>query len=144
MRLCRFSGYLATTRLICLFCLCVTLASPDDCPPVDRGWWVRVCDAKTEASGVRIDLGLGGVAAQNTRRYWRDWHHGDPTEFELPFDRQDLWHARKIWLQGTTLTHKKNVYLGLGFGDHITKHYDFDDHEDHERVRDDTDEWKCP
>lgn len=111
--------------------------------PSQRGWWVRICEKKTEASGVRIDLGLGGAGVKNTRRFWREWHHGEPTEFRLPDDRQDLWHARKIWIQGTSLNRGKNVYMGLGFNDHIVKHMDFDKVEDQERVRDENDEWKC-
>jgi hypothetical protein len=120
-------------------------ASPDDCPPVDRGWWVRVCEAKTEADGVRIELGQGGKAVEYTRRSWRDWRHGQPTDFGLPSDRQDLWHARKIWIQGTTMNDGKNVYMALGFNDHIVKHMDFDGQENQERRRDETDDgWKCP
>jgi hypothetical protein len=45
------------------------VALPDDCPPVERGWWVRVCEEKTEAAGVNIDIGLGGDAVQYTRRF---------------------------------------------------------------------------
>lgn len=139
-------GYFPRARVLLLVLLCVVsaVALDNDCPPAERGWWVRICEAKTEAAGVSIDLGLGGAGVRNTHRFWRQWHHGDPTEFSLPFDRQDLWHARKIWIQGTTLTHGRNVYMGLGFNDHIVKHMDFDNVEYQERVRTETDEWKCP
>lgn len=131
-------------QVLCLLCFSAA-ASPDDCPPVERGWFVRICEAKTEAAGVGIELGLGGASQKGTRRFWRYWRHGQPTEFGLPDDRQDLWHARKIWMQGDNLTEGKNVYIGLGFNDHIVKHYDFDGrNEDHEKIRTDTDEWKCP
>jgi hypothetical protein len=108
------------------------------CPTKDRGWFVRICGQKTNTSSLRIEIGLGGL--ESSHRYWRDWHDGEPTEFELPID---LLHAKEIWIKGVS-SDGEDVYMGLAFEDHIVKHMDFDEDEEHEKNRDDTDEWDCP
>jgi hypothetical protein len=132
--------------LIAVLCLVLTSdrAVPINCvaaqcPPKDPGWSVRICEPKVEAPGVRIEIGLGGLFSSH--RPWREWRHGDPTEFPLPVD---LLHAKEIWIKGISLEEDKNVYMGLVFNGHVVKHMDFDNEEEHEHNRDDTDEWDCP
>ena len=109
----------------------------------EQGWFVRVCDPKTEAEGIDIWIGVGGN--ESTRHFWMRWHHGDPTEFPLPID---LVRAKEIYFKAQTATDGKNVYLGFGFNGRIIKHIDMDNiskPEEYEQSRgDDTDEFDCP
>lgn len=109
----------------------------------EQGWFVRVCDPKTEAEGIDIWIGVGGN--ESTRHFWMRWHHGDPTEFAFPID---LVRAKEVYFKAQTATDGKNVYLGFGFNGRIIKHIDMDNiskPEEYEQSRgDDTDEFDCP
>ena len=73
-----------------------------------------------------------------------EWRHGQPTEFNIPDSRQDLWYARKIKLHAISMNRGKNVYLAMMFNDKQIKHLDFDNDEWQEQWREDDDtEWHC-
>jgi hypothetical protein len=122
-----------------------TTSTHADFPPhAPRGWWFRVCDRKTEAPGVQLEVRVGGNAMESQPMVSWQWHHGQPTEFNIPDSRQDLWYARKIKLHATSLQRGKNVYLAMMFNDRQIKHLDFDKDEWQEQWRADNDtEWDC-
>lgn len=104
----------------------------------ERGWFIRILDNKTEASGVRLQIGFGGV--ESSHQDWREWHHGQPTQFSVP---TKFLHANEIFINGISLERGKNVGMCIGFNDHITKEMCFDNDEPHETSRDDEDGCEC-
>jgi hypothetical protein len=127
VRFCFLLGLLA-------FCT-VTLA--DDCPPKDRGWFIKVCPGETKARGMAIYLGPG---QEGNLDFWREWKHGEATEFPLPLQYR---HAGYVHIGGKSLEDDENAYFCLAFNDHVVKHLDFDsgkDIEEHKVERDYHDE----
>ena len=110
----------------------------DDCPPKPRGWFVRICRAQTRASGVRLEIGFGGL--ESSHRYWRDWTHAN-TETELPLPI-DLIYAKEIWIKGTSHD-GEDVSMCTAFNDHNTQKMTFNEDEEHETSRDDHDDCEC-
>src|SRR6185369_8075814 len=98
-----------------------------------RGWFVRICRGQTQASGVRLEIGFGGLGSSH--RYWRDWTHAD-TETELPLPL-DLIYAKEIWIKGTS-HNQMDVSMCAAFNDHVTQKMTFHEDEEHETSRDDT------
>jgi hypothetical protein len=103
------------------------------------GWFVRVCQAKTEAG--RIYLAFSG----GRQGYSWSWIKGrTPDETDLPrrFDS-----VARLTMRGSTSSTQNNinphVYVCIGFRDHIVQRMEFDDHEDHERNWNDTDDCAC-
>jgi hypothetical protein len=104
----------------------------------ERGWFIRIIPNKTEAPGVRLEIGFGGVGSSH--QGWREWRHGQPSEFPAP---TKFLHANEIWIKGISLERGKNVAMCVGFNDHITQEMCFDKDEQHEASRDDHDGCGC-
>ena len=103
------------------------------------GWFVRVCPAKTEA--VRIDLTFSG----GRQGYSWSWVKGrTPDEIDLP---RRFHPVARLIMRGSTASTPSNIqphaYFCVGFRDHIVQRMEFDDHEDHERNWNDTDDCAC-
>ncbi len=131
-------------KLVILFTVIVlTVTARADCPPKERGWFVRICPHPdpTESGNIGFDVGLGGKA--ESHRFWRDWHDGEPREFNLPID---LLHAKEIWIKSWTNDHGKNVSICYFFNDHVTEVHKHDHEEEDETSRDDnqTGDCECP
>jgi hypothetical protein len=133
------------TRLIVLvlligssFAVCADAPTAQDCPFSERGWFIRIIPEQTEAPGVRIEIGFGGVGSSH--QPWREWRPGQPTEFPVP---TKFLHANEIWIKGISLEEDKNVAMCVGFNDHITQKMCFDADEEHETSRDDSDGCNC-
>jgi hypothetical protein len=103
------------------------------------GWFVRVCPAKTEAG--RIHLAFSG----GRQGFSWSWIKGrTPDEIELP----RRFHAvARLTMRGSTVPMPGNIqphaYVCVGFRDHIVQRMEFDDHEDHQKNWNDTDDCAC-
>ena len=111
--------------------------SADDCQR-EKGWFIRIIAPQTEAPGVRLEIGFGGV--EHSHQAWREWRHGQPTEFNVP---AKFLHANEIWIKGISLEEDRNVSMCVGFNDHITQKMCFDEDEEHETSRGDDDSCGC-
>ena len=103
------------------------------------GWFARVCSAKTDAN--RIHLAFSG----GRQGYSWSWIKGRTSdEIDLPVQ----FHAVvRLTIDGSTASTPSNIqphaYVCVGFRDHIVQRMEFDDHEDHERNWNDTDDCAC-
>lgn len=111
-----------------------------DCPPRERGWFVRICPHPnpTESGNIGFDVGLGGLSSSH--RFWRDWHAGESQEFDLPID---LLHAKEIWIKSWTNDEDKNVSICYFFNDHVTEVHKHDHEEEDETSRGDHEDGDC-
>lgn len=110
----------------------------DDCPAKPRGWFLRICRAQTKATGVHLEIGIGGL--ESSHRPWRDWTHAVPdSELPLPLD---LVYAKEIWIKGTSFN-GEDVSMCTLFNDHVTQKMTFDEDEEHETSRDDDNPCEC-
>jgi hypothetical protein len=103
------------------------------------GWFVRVCRAKTEAG--RIDLIFSG----GRQGYSWSWIKGrTPDEIDLP---RRFHSVARLTMRGSTSSTPINInphaYVCIGFRDHIVQRMEFDDHEDHDKNWNDTDDCAC-
>jgi hypothetical protein len=103
------------------------------------GWFVRVCPAKTEAG--RIHLAFSG----GRQGFGWSWIKGrTPDEIDLPRRFRSV---AKLTMRGSTTSTPGNIqphaYVCVGFRDHIVQRMEFDDHEDHEKNWNDTDDCAC-
>jgi hypothetical protein len=103
------------------------------------GWFVRVCPAKTEAG--RIDLAFSG----GRQGYSWSWITGrTPDEIDLP---RRFHSVARLTMRGSTSSTPTNIqphaYVCVGFRDHIVQRMEFDDHEDHDKNWNDTDDCAC-
>jgi hypothetical protein len=125
---------------------CILLSISDDAAywrPADAvahdGWFVRVCPAKTEAN--RIHLAFSG----GRQGFSWSWIKGrTPNEADLP---RRFHSVARLTMRGSTTATPSNIqphaYVCVGFRDHIVQRMEFDDHEDHERNWNDTDDCAC-
>jgi hypothetical protein len=103
------------------------------------GWFVRVCAAKAEAD--RIHLTFSGGRQGFT---W-SWIRGrTPDEMDLP---RRFHSVPRVYMRGSTASTPSNVqphaYVCVGFRDHIVQRMEFDDHVDHQKNWNDTDDCGC-
>jgi hypothetical protein len=103
------------------------------------GWFVRVCPAKTEAN--RIHLTFSG----GRQGFSWSWIKGrTPDEIDLP---RRFHSVAKLTMRGSTASMPSNIqphaYVCVGFRDHIVQRMEFDDHEDHQKNWNDTDDCAC-
>lgn len=103
------------------------------------GWFVRVCPAKTEAT--RIHLTLSG----ERQGFSWSWLRGQtPNETDLPHRFHSV---SRIYMRGSIASTPHNVqphaYVCVGYRDHIVQRMEFDDHEDHQRNWNDSDDCAC-
>jgi hypothetical protein len=103
------------------------------------GWFVRVCPAKTEA--VRIHLAFSG----GRQGFGWSWIKGrTPDEIDLP---RRFHSVARLTMRGSTTPTPSNIqphaYVCVGFRDHIVQRMEFDDHEDHEKNWNNTDDCAC-
>ncbi len=102
------------------------------------GWFVRVCTGQTEASGIDLEVGLGGDSSSH--RHWRKWTSSQPSEFDFPADLQNV---QEVWIKGTADPEDRNVNMCVGYRDHITQKMTFDASEEHETSQGDSDSCDC-
>jgi len=103
------------------------------------GWFVRVCPAKTETN--RIHLAFSG----GRQGFGWSWINSrTPDEIDLP---RRFHSVARLTMRGSTIATPSNIqphaYVCVGFRDHIVQRMEFDDHEDHERNWNDTDDCAC-
>ncbi|MBI3582360.1 MAG: hypothetical protein HY096_00230 [Nitrospinae bacterium] len=104
-------------------------------PLANAGWFVRVCTSKTEASAINLWIGLGGE--DRTHRFWKKWKSSDSAQFDMP---DDIKNVQEIWIKGEAVPHGRNAYMCIFYNDHVVKHMDFDESEEHEKRQDDHDD----
>lgn len=104
-----------------------------------ESWFVRVCPGKTAASKIYLQFwdGRDGFS-------W-SWTSGQtPNERGLPSKFKS---ASRLYIRGQTVATaaklQPHAYVCLGFRDHIVQRLEFDDHEDHEKNWNDTDDCAC-
>jgi|SRR6516165_4427750 hypothetical protein len=103
------------------------------------GWFLRVCPAKTEAGRIHV-IFYGG-----RQGYSWSWIKGQTSdEIDLPHRFRSV---ARLTMRGSTSSTPSNInphaYVCVGFRDHIVQRMEFDDHEDHERNWNDTDDCAC-
>ena len=103
------------------------------------GWFVRVCPTKTEANRVNLAFSGGGQGFS-----W-SWIKGrTPHEIDLPPRFRSV---TELYIRGSTAATPGNIqphaYVCVGFRDHIVQRMEFDDHEDHQKHWNDTDDCAC-
>ena len=104
-----------------------------------EGWFVCVCPAKTEANRIHLAFS-GGRQGFN----W-SWIKGrTPDETDLPRRFRSV---ARVYMRGSTASTPSNVqphaYVCVGFRDHIVQRMEFDDHENHQKSWNDTDDCAC-
>jgi hypothetical protein len=104
-----------------------------------EGWFVRVCTAKTEADRINLTF-FGGRQGFN----W-SWIRGrTPDETDLPRKFRSV---ARLYMRGSAASLpsrlQPHAYLCIGFRDHIVQRMEFNDHEDHEKSWNDTDDCAC-
>jgi len=103
------------------------------------GWFVRVCPAKTEAN--RVYLAFSG----GRQGFSWSWIKGrTPDEIDLP---RRFYSVARLTMRGSTSSTPTKIqphaYICVGFRDHIVQRMEFDDHEDHDKNWNDTDDCAC-
>jgi hypothetical protein len=103
------------------------------------GWFVRVCPAKTEAG--RIHLAFSG----GRQGYSWCWIKGrTPDEIDL---LRRFHSIARLTMHGSAVAMSGNIqphaFVFVGFRDHIVQRMEFDDHEDHQKNWNDTDDCAC-
>lgn len=116
----------------------VAVSPPTAERAVKDGWWVRVCTSKTQASGVDLEIGLGGNSGSH--RYWRKWHSNDPPEFDVPGDVRQV---SEIWIKGSADPRDRNVHMCTYYRGDSTQKMTFDNNEEHETSQGDRDDCDC-
>ena len=116
------------------------VVSADDIRPLadvkKTGWWIKICPHKTECNSISFRI---GPDKENINEEFT-WSKGQPTEFDLKKNAN----TAKLYCYAKVNPHKKNGYFGLCYGEQVcSKHWDFDDDEDHDVKQSDKDEWKC-
>jgi hypothetical protein len=104
-----------------------------------EGWFMRVCPTKTEANRIYLTFS-GGRQGYGWSRIW----DRTPDEIDLP----RRFHAvARLTMRGSTPAMRGNIqphaYVCVGFRDHIVQRMEFDDHEDHQKNWNDTDDCAC-
>jgi len=101
------------------------------------GWFVRVCPAKTEANRIHFSGG-------RQRFSWSRIKGRTPDEIDLPRWFRSV---ARLTMRGSTASTPSNIqphaYVCVGFRDDIVQRMEFDDHEDHEKNWNDTDDCAC-
>ena len=103
------------------------------------GWFVRVCLAKTEANRVHL------IFSGGRQGFSWSWTKGrTPNEIDLP---RRFHSVARLTVRGSTVSTSSNIqphaYVCVGFRDHIVQRMELDDHQDHERNWNDTDDCAC-
>ncbi len=101
-----------------------------------EGWWIKIHTDKTEASSVKMWIGLGGQ--DKTHKEWMTWNSNDPSEIDLP---EDIRQVKEIWFKAQAIPKDKDVYICIHYKDGAKQRMEFDDHEEHEVSQSDDD--KC-
>ena len=107
-------------------------------PAQKNGWFVKVWTTQTEASGIDLEIGLGGQASSH--RPWRRWNSNDEAEFDVPDEFRTV---QEIFIKGTAIPEDRNVHMCVFFRDHVTQKMKFDRAEVHETSQDDSDDCGC-
>ena len=104
-----------------------------------EGWFVRVCPAKTEAN--RVYMTFSG----SRQGFSWSWIKGrTPDETDLPRRFRSV---PRLHIRASTVSMPGNIqphaYVCIGFRDHIVQRMEFDNHEDHQKSWNDTDDCAC-
>lgn len=114
-----------------------------ECLTPPRGWFVKICRARTEVDRIRLYVGIGGLASSHG--LWRTWTPRDPDVLLVPTQFR---YAKELWIQGIGDPRGRNGSLCVGFNDTITEDMQFDgpDGDQDETSRDDgrNDDCECP
>ena len=102
-------------------------------------WFDRVCRAKTEAGCIHLAF-AGGRQGYS----WPWIKSRTPNEADLP----RRFHAvARLTMRGSMASTPTNIqphaYVCVGFRDHIVQRMEFDDHEDHQKNWNETDDCAC-
>jgi hypothetical protein len=103
-----------------------------------NGWYIRVCKTQTEASQIKLWLGLGGNSS--THKDWFTWKSSDPIEIDFP---NEIINVKEIWIKGKAIPEDSNVSMCVCYQDHVTQKMTFDDEEEHETRQGDSDDCEC-
>jgi len=132
--------HLAMRRLL-VTCLIggIIAATSANAATAHPGWFVRVCPAKTEAD--RIHLTFSG----GRQGFAWSWIRGRiPDEMDLPLRFHSV---PRVYMRGNAASTPSNVqphaYVCVGFRDHIVQRMEFDDHVDHQKNWNETDDCGC-
>ena len=103
------------------------------------GWFVRVCPARTEANRIHLTFSGGRQGFG-----WSWIKNRSPDEIDLP---RRFHSVTRLTMRGSTTSMPGNIqphaYVCVGFRDHIVQRMEFDDHEDHQKNSNDTDDCAC-
>jgi len=104
------------------------------------GWFVRVCSAKTRSGSHSL-----GVLRRPARIQLVLDQGPDPRRNRPPPRR--FHSVARLTMRGSTAAMPGNIqphaYVCVGFRDHIVQRMEFDDHEDHQKNWNDTDDCAC-
>ena len=104
------------------------------------GWFVRVCSAKTRSGSHSL-----GVLRRPARIQLVLDQGPDPRRNRPPPRR--FHSVARLTMRGSTSSTPSNInphaYICVGFSNHIVQRMEFDDHEDHDKNWNDTDDCAC-
>ena len=113
--------------------------SSTDAAAEHSGWFVRVCPAKIEADRVHLTFWAAGRVSPGT------WIRGQTLD-EMDLPRQ-IHSVPRVYIRASALSTPSNLqahaYVSVGFRDHIVQRMEFDDHENHQKNWNDTDDGAC-
>jgi hypothetical protein len=121
------------------FLMALLVGVPVTCAAAHDGWFVRICPTKTEAN--RIQLIFSG----GRQGFSWSWTKGRThNEIDLPHRFHSV---ARLAMRGSTVSTSNNIqphaYVCVGFRDHIVQRMEFDDHEDHQKNWNETDDCAC-
>jgi hypothetical protein len=127
-------AFFVTTLMVAIIDMLVATAAI-----AHEGWFVRVCPTNTEAT--RVHLAFSG----DRQGFSWSWIRGRMRdEIDLPRRFRSV---PKLYIHGITVSMPGNIqphaYVCIGFRDHIVQRMEFDNHEDHQKSWNDTDDCAC-
>jgi hypothetical protein len=107
--------------------------------PGRPGWFIRICKKNTRADEIKF---LVGTNERNRKEWftWRSAGSAEITEHDFPPDLQNAGH---IYLRADGIPARRECRVCICFRDHVVRHMDFDNGEDHEQNQNDTDKCEC-
>lgn len=103
-----------------------------------RGWEVFFCKGETEATGVRLRIGVGGD--RNSHTDWTTWTTNQAEWLAVPEKYQ---HVREIWIRGDAQPRDRNVHMCIHYNRESKQKLTFDEGEEHEVSQGDSDDCGC-
>ena len=130
----------AIRGLLATFCIAGIIAAFSANAAAEHpGWFVRVCPAKTEANRVHLTFSGG------RQGFTWSWIRGRTLD-ELDLPRR-FHSVARVFIRAVAASTPSNLqphaYVCVGFRDHIVQRMEFDDHENHQKNWNDTDDCAC-